>query len=197
MGRSTPEGFAVHEGRLVGHSEGALIGLAARDAKFNAFVSLCGTGRPPQEVLRGQLKKGLSDDLYKRSDAIITELEGGRAAKDVPKELAALFRPSAQPFLVSLFRNDPARLASAIRGPLLVVSGSTDIQVSVADAKRLAEANPAAKAVTVDGMNHVLKSVAGTHRLLQLPSYSDPSLPLHPKLVPALAEFLKLSLGGR
>jgi uncharacterized protein len=102
-----------------------------------------------------------------------------------------------QPYLISVFKNDPAKLAAALRAPLLIVSGSTDIQVSDADAKQLAEANPKAKLVTVDGMNHVLKSVKQTHRLLQLPSYSDPSLPLHPELMPALVTFLKVSLSGK
>ena len=90
-----------------GHSEGALIGLiAARDAKFDAFVSLCGPGRPLQEVLREQLKKNLSDDLYAKSDAIITELEAGRTVKDVPKDLNSLFRSSVQPYLISTFKYD-------------------------------------------------------------------------------------------
>ena len=34
------------------------------------------------------------------------------------------------------FKNDPAKFAAEVKGPLLVVSGSTDIQVSAADAKR-------------------------------------------------------------
>src|SRR5262249_36126386 len=83
----------------IGHSEGSLVGLvAAKDTKLDAFVSLCGPGRPLQDVLREQLKKNLSDELYKRSDEIITELEAGRAVKDSPKELVALFRPSVQPY---------------------------------------------------------------------------------------------------
>jgi pimeloyl-ACP methyl ester carboxylesterase len=176
----------------VGHSEGALIGLiAARDVKFDAFVSLCGAGRPLQDILREQLKKNLSADLYAQSDAILTELEAGRAVKETPKELVTLFRPSVQPYLISEFKYDPAKLAAGITAPLLVVSGSTDIQVSAADAKRLGGANPKAKVVTIEGMNHVLKSVKETDRLLQLPSYADPSLPLHPKLVPVLVAFLK------
>jgi uncharacterized protein len=182
----------------IGHSEGALIGLvAAKDAKFDAFVSLCGPGRPMQELLREQLKKGLPADLYKQSDAIITELEAGRTVTDTPKSLAALFRPSVQPYLISMFRQDPAKLAAKLGGSVQVVSGSTDIQVSAADAKRLGEANPKAKVVTVEGMNHVLKLVKETNRLLQLPSYADPSLPLHPKLVPEVAGFLKRSLRGK
>ena len=181
----------------IGHSEGALIGLvAAKEAKFDAYVSLCGPGRPLQEVLREQLKKGLSDELYKQSDAVITELEAGRIVKDSPPALAALFRPSVQPFLISVFKRDSAKLAAGLGVPLLVVSGSTDIQVSAADAKRLGEMTKA-QVVTVEGMNHVLKAVKGTERAEQLPSYADPALPLHPKLVPALVGFLKPALGGK
>jgi pimeloyl-ACP methyl ester carboxylesterase len=183
---------------LIGHSEGALIGLiAAKDAKPDAYVSLCGPGRPLQEVLREQLKKNLPEDLYKASDTIVADLEAGREVKDVPKGLASLFRPSVQPFLISAFKHDPAKLVAEFSGPVLVVSGSTDIQVSSADAKRLGGGNAKAKVVTVDGMNHVLKVVEGTHRVLQLASYSDPTLPLHPKLVPELAVFLKETLGGK
>lgn len=181
-----------------GHSEGSLIGLvAARDAKFDAFVSLCGMGRTYPELLRGQLKENLPGELYKQSDAIITELSAGRAVKDVPKDLASLFRPSVQPFLISAFRHDPAKLVAGVACPLLVVAGSTDIQATPEDAKRLGEANPRAKVVTVRGMNHVLKSVGVTNRLLQTPSYLDPSLPLHPRLVLEVGGFLKATLAGK
>jgi pimeloyl-ACP methyl ester carboxylesterase len=183
---------------FIGHSEGALIGLiAAKDAKFDAFVSLCGPGRPLQDVLREQLKKNLSDDLFKQSDAIITELEAGRTVKDVPKDLVTLFRPNVQPYLVSEFKHDPAKLAKGVAVPFLIVSGSTDIQVSAADAKCLAGAAAKAKLVTVNDMNHVLKVVKGTNQLVQFPSYFDPALPLHPELVPALVEFLKGSMLGK
>ncbi|MBN9119941.1 MAG: alpha/beta fold hydrolase [Planctomycetes bacterium] len=181
---------------FIGHSEGSLVGLiAAREAKFDAFVSLCGPARPYQDGLRDQLKRTLSDDLYKRSDAIIAELAAGRTVKDPPKELAALFRPSVQPFLISQFKYDPAKLAAELKAPLLVVAGSTDIQVPASDAQLFAKANPKAKVVTIDEMNHVLKAAKEGNRLAQLASYYDRSLPLHPKLVPALAEFLKSSLG--
>lgn len=182
----------------VGHSEGALIGLIAqKDAKFDAFVSLCGPGRPLQTVLREQLKKNLPAAQFEQSDAIIRELEAGRAVKDVPKDLVVLFRPSVQPYLVSMFRYDPAKLAAGAAAPLLVVSGSTDIQVTAADAKCLGDANARARVVTLAEMNHVLKVVAKLDRLAQLPSYLDPALPLHPKLLPALVGFLKPALAGR
>jgi pimeloyl-ACP methyl ester carboxylesterase len=183
---------------FIGHSEGSLIGqIAAKDAKFDAFVSLCGPGRPLQEVLREQLKKGLSDELYKQSDAVLSELEAGRTVKDTPKELASLFRPSVQPFLISVFKYDPAKLAKEMKEPLLIVSGSTDIQILATDAKRLADANAKAKSVTIDEMNHVLKAIKETNRIAQLATYMDASVPLHPKLMPELVEFFKQSLSGK
>lgn len=183
---------------FIGHSEGALIGLvAAKDAKFDAFVSLCGMGRTYPELLREQLKKALPEELYKASDEVITELSAGRTVKEPPKELAALFRPSVQPYLISAFKHAPAKLIADVGCPVLVVAGSTDIQVLAEDAKRLGEANPKAKVVTVKGMNHVLKSVDSTEKLLQMPSYADGSLPLHPRLVYEVGVFLKQSLAGK
>jgi pimeloyl-ACP methyl ester carboxylesterase len=182
----------------IGHSEGALIGLIAQKAaQFDAVVLLCGPGRPLQDVLRDQLKKNLPADLYKESETIISALVAGNTVPNPPKTLAALFRPSVQPYLISSFQYDPARLIAEITRPVLVVSGSTDIQVGAVDAKRLGEANPKATVVTIKGMNHVLKAVEGMHQLLQLPSYNDPSLPLHPKLVPTLSDFFRQSLGRK
>jgi pimeloyl-ACP methyl ester carboxylesterase len=187
-GRFTKVGY-------VGHSEGSLIGLlAAKGAKPDAFVSLCGPGRRLTEVLREQLKKNLPKDLYERSDTIIAELEAGRTVKEVPAALTALFRPSVQPFLISAFRLDPEKLAAAYPGPLLVVGGTADIQVPVGDGRRLAAAKPGARLVVLDGMSHVLKAVRGTARLDQVAAYSDPSVPLHPKLADEVAGFLKSAL---
>lgn len=183
---------------FIGHSEGALIGLiAAKEAKFDAYVSLCGPGRPLQDVLREQLQKNLPKDLFEQSTTIIAELEAGREVKETPKTLAPLFRPSVQPYLISTFKHDPAKLIAAFDRPVLIVSGSTDIQVSAEDAKRLGDANAKARTAAIAGMNHVLKAVEGKVQLAQLPSYWDPTLPLHPKLMPELSTFLKQSLGGK
>jgi pimeloyl-ACP methyl ester carboxylesterase len=181
---------------IVGHSEGALIGLlAAKDAKPDAFVSLCGPGRKLADVTREQLKARVPKEMYESALPVIAELEAGRTVKDPPAALGALFRPSVQPYVISLFSHDPAALAAAYPGPLLAITGTTDIQISVGDGERLAAARPGVRHVAIDGMNHILKSVAKTELAAQLPSYGDPSLPLHPKLVGEVAAFLRASLG--
>jgi fermentation-respiration switch protein FrsA (DUF1100 family) len=73
--------------------------------------------------------------------------------------------------------------------PVLIVQGTTDIQVSPADANRLIEGNPRAKLLLIDGMNHVLKMVPN-ERDKQVSSYSDPTLPVNPELVSAIGKFV-------
>ena len=185
---------------LVGHSEGALIALlAAGEAKPDAIVSLCGPGRRLGEVLREQLANApraqLPPDLHDASRMILSELETGATVKEPPVLLASLFRPSVQPYLISALRPDPAALAKAYPGPLLAVTGTTDIQVPTADGGRLAAARPGVRHVSVAGMNHVLKAVPTTDRAVQLRVYTDPSAPLHPGLVGPVADFLRDALG--
>lgn len=182
---------------FIGHSEGSLIGaVAGANAKFDAFVSLCGPGRRFTELLREQLQR-LPKELYEKCDAIITDLEAGKQVKDTPKELAALFRPSVQPYLISTFKPDPAKELAALTCPILVVSGDTDIQVMEADSKLLAGCKKGVKAVRLEAMNHVLKEVKETDPKVQLAAYTDPKLPLHPKLLDELIRFLKAELAAK
>jgi fermentation-respiration switch protein FrsA (DUF1100 family) len=90
-----------------------------------------------------------------------------------------------------MFRHDPAKLASSLTVPLLIVQGERDIQVSVADARALAAAQPKAKLVLVPTMNHVLKDVGTDDRAANLATYADPSLPVDGTLVDAIVEFVK------
>jgi pimeloyl-ACP methyl ester carboxylesterase len=183
---------------MIGHSEGSLVGLlAAKDAKPEVFVSLCGPGRPFADLVREQMKASFPAEMYAASEPIIAELEAGRPVKDVPDKLKFIFRPSVQPYLLSLFKHDPAKLAAEYPSRLLVISGSTDIQVPTADGKRLAGDNSRARWVTIEGMNHILKPVATTDRAVQVPSYTDAALPLHPKLVGEVVAFLKPAVGEK
>jgi pimeloyl-ACP methyl ester carboxylesterase len=174
---------------VVGHSEGALIGLeAAGKAKLDAFVSLCGPGEPLATIMRAQLKKALSKEKYEAADKAIAELGAGREPKEYPKDLASLFRPSVQPYVISMFRPDPAKLIADLKCPVLVVGGAADVQVPVEQAKKLAEANKKAKLVVIDKMSHTLKLVEKPDD--QKAAYTDPKRPLAPGLVDTLAEFL-------
>lgn len=178
---------------IIGHSEGALIGLlAAKRAPADAYVSLAGVGRKMHEVLREQLKKNLPANLNEKSDKIIDELVAGRMVADPPKELISLYRPSVQPFLISKLKYEPAKDLAGLEIPTLIVQGTTDVQTMVEDAKALAAAKKDAKLVTIDGMNHMLKHA--TTQLEQIKAYTDPSMPIEPKLVDEVGGFLRQAL---
>jgi pimeloyl-ACP methyl ester carboxylesterase len=178
---------------IAGHSEGSLIGMiAARKCGAAGFISLEGAGFPAADILRTQLKTRLPADLNAKSEAILKSLEAGKTVEDTPPQLNALYRASVQPYLISWFKYDPAKEIGELRIPILVVQGTTDIQVSIDDAKRLAAANPRAKLVVIEGMNHILKMVSGDLQA-QIPAYGNPKLQLSEKLTPELVQFVRRS----
>ncbi len=176
---------------IVGHSEGSLIGMVASQGKnADGFVSLAGAGRPAGQIILDQVRPQLPPDLMRSAEEIVAALEAGKDAASVPPSLNALFRPSVQPYIKSWFQYDPAREMAKLSIPVLIAQGTTDIQVSVEEAKLLAKAKPSAQLLIVEGMNHVLKQVP-SERDQQIRSYSDPSLQIVPQLVNDTAKFVK------
>ena len=177
---------------LIGHSEGALIALAAADDHADSIcglVLLSGAGRPAGVVLREQLARGLAEPMKTEAFDILSELEAGRAVADTPPGLASLFRPSVQPYLMSWLPLDPVALIAAWDGPVLIGQGTTDIQVTVVDAETMAAARPDARLVLWEGVNHVLKT-APAERAANVATYADPDLPLAPGIVEDVADFI-------
>jgi fermentation-respiration switch protein FrsA (DUF1100 family) len=145
---------------IAGHSEGAVIALlAANRTKLCGVISLEGPGRRLGENLRDQIDRALGDPLRSQADTIITELEAGRYVATVDPALASLFRPSVQPYQMSVLRTDPAAAAKNFHGPLLIVQGTKDAKVTMADFQRLVEARPDAQTLVVPDMIHPLKVI--------------------------------------
>ena len=83
--------------------------------------------------------------------------------------------------------------------PVLIVQGTHDLQVPLAEADLLLKAQPAAQLVKIDGMNHVMK-ITPAGREEQMSSYTNPSLPLAPGVISAIADFInaaRVSLPSR
>lgn len=120
---------------LVGHSEGGLIAMMASASTPPAgLVLFAAPGRPPADILRMQLSN-LPEQLHGQAFDILSELEAGRYVSDVPAQLAALFRPSVQPFVISLLEARPAETLASVDTPVMIVGGGTDLQVGEADFK--------------------------------------------------------------
>lgn len=181
---------------LIGHSEGGLIALAAAAESPEGvcgLVLVAAPGRPLGEVIRGQMRANpFNAPLLPAAEAAIDALTAGKRVDPatLPQPLLPLFNPAVQGFLMSAFALDPAALAAKVKLPLLIVQGCKDIQVPVADAERLAAANPAAKLAVLPGVNHVLKDAGGDSRADNVATYAAPDLPLGTGVVATIAGFI-------
>jgi uncharacterized protein len=176
---------------LLGHSQGGLVAtLAAPEVKTAGLVLLSSPGRSFGALLQEQLAAAPMDAKLKADAlAIVKDLEAGKTPSDVPPGLQRLFRPSVQPFLISLMNIDPAAELAALKTPTLIVSGGHDLQVAEIDYQRLTAARPDATAVRIPDMNHVLTD-APAARKPNLATYANPNLPLAPGLANAVTGFI-------
>ena len=185
---------------VIGHSEGSLIGLiAARQAKADAFVSIAGVARSAGQVLRDQLRPqiGSMTALWQQNESILADLEAGKTIEPLPSPLstipglASLYRASVQPYLISWFKYTPAAEIAKLPVPVLILQGTTDIQVNPDEARALKAAAPSAALLIIEGMNHVMKHVADPAPAQQIASYSDPALPIVPEVPDAIVKFIR------
>jgi uncharacterized protein len=180
---------------LLGHSEGGLVALAAAqdNPDICGLLLIAAPGRRLSDVLRAQLAANpanapLMDDAL----GAIAALEAGQSV-DVSSfhpALKPLFNPQVQGFLISAFAYDPAALLAAYDGPALIVDGAKDLQVLPVDGDRLAAARDGVSRVQVKDMNHVLKIVTANGAGANVAAYADPTLPVAPDLVDAVAGFV-------
>lgn len=176
---------------LVGHSEGGVLAFMAGRGGTAPLVLLCAPGRPLGAILREQMAKpAIPEDLRTRTEEILHVLEAGGGVTEVDPRLAALFRPSVQPFLRSALAVDPAALARAHAGRLMVVGGGRDVQVGRVDFDVVMAARPDATPLWDARMAHTLKRV-GDEADAPARAYADPTLPLAPGLAAAIAAFVK------
>ena len=175
---------------ILGHSEGSLIGMiAAQNSEVDKFISLAGVGTPAGEIIREQLKPQ-PPFVLEQSLPILEKLEKGETVAEVPPMLFSLFRPSVQPYLISWFRYDPRQELAKLNKPVLIIQGTTDLQVGVADAEKLANATKRAELRILEGMNHILKE-AESDRTKNIATYSMADLPLKTDLVKSVIEFIR------
>ena len=177
---------------FLGHSEGASLALiaAGQGAPVFGVIHVSGLGRRTSEVLREQLSRQFDSVTLVRYDTAMKHYLLGEQPADVPPQLAMLFVPVNRTFMGSMMAFDPPAAIRAVRQPVLIVQGQTDLQARVVDAERLHAARPDAKLVVIPSANHVLKQVTDTTLPGQLPSYQNPGLPIMPEVVNAIADWI-------
>lgn len=180
---------------FAGHSEGGLIALAAAHNQDGicGVILIAAPGRNLADVMYEQIHANPANAvIFADADRGLAELRTGKKVdvSAMHPALQGLFAPQVQGYLIDIFSYDPAALAKSLKQPILVISGGRDIQVASADAAVLAAAQPMAKMVTIDDMTHTLKRVSTDDQAANLATYSNPSLPVMPELVDAIAAFV-------
>ena len=181
---------------LLGHSEGGLVALQAAQTPTGicGLVLVSAVGRPFGTVLREQLRANpFNAPVLDPALATIESLEAGKrvSAATLPAPLQRLFGDAIQGYLIDLFSHDPAKLVANVKLPVLIVQGTRDIQVSVADAEALKAAQPKAVLALLPGVNHVLKPVASDDRAANIATYGDATLAIAPGVAEAVAGFVR------
>ncbi len=175
---------------VLGHSEGSLVGmLAIRDQPVKAYISVAGAGRSADIVVTEQMKaypKFIQDNFKRMLDS----LKRGKFTDNIDPKLYPIARPDIQPYLLSWFRYSPAREIKKAKIPVLIVQGTTDLQVPVTDADLLKKAKSDAVLLLIPNMNHILKE-APADKEQNTATYSKPDLPLKPELVTGIVNFIK------
>lgn len=179
---------------LLGHSEGALmVSLAAQGRRdVCGLILVSGMGRRMGEVLREQLKSNPANaPLLDQAFAALDELEAGRRVDvtNLHPALQQLFYPEVQSYLMSVLGVDPVEALRRAGKDTLILQGDRDLQVSIADARKLDSA-PKTRLRIIDGMNHVLKE-APEDAARNMATYADPNLPLANDLVTRIRRFVR------
>lgn len=206
--RQRPEVNSARVG-IVGHSEGGLIALQlgknltqSKEAP-KTLVLLATGGRTLDVVIREQLAYVLPQQLPDK-EQVNTYLDAADRAiaqvkknltlpTDMPAGLASLFNPTITRLLYAYFTIDPAPLATAFPGPVLVAQGNKDTQISAErDAPRLIKALQQRK-----GDKSELLIIPDAGHLLQDPTAKPANLPkVAPTLLDKLAAWLPSTLNG-
>jgi pimeloyl-ACP methyl ester carboxylesterase len=187
---------------LVGHSEGAGVGLLAtrRTGRVRGLVLIAGVGTKGADLILEQQKHIL--DASKLSDAdkaakielqkkIQAAVLSGKGLDDIPAELR---RQVESPWFASFLSFDPAPLVAKLDQPILVIQGALDTQVPPHHAEKLgAMANarknaPKTEVVIVPGINHLLVP-ARTGEVSEYPTLTDRTI--SPEITKKIAGWLK------
>lgn len=170
---------------LIGHSEGALIAelAAGGNRDICGIVTLAGVGRGMDIGWREAMSRALPPDQQQRVGEALDAIKAGRMVADLPPVMMGALRPSIQPYITSVFAQDPAALLRGLKVPVLILQGDADTNVTVADAKALAGARPDATLKIMPNVNHSLRIAK-----------DDPGIgpgPLAPGITETIAAFMK------
>ena len=148
-------------------------------------------GRSLAEVLHEQFARQADSATVVAIDSAFARFLRGDETGEVPAIARPVLVPMYRNFLRSLAAYDPPGEARRFSGRLLILQGTTDVQVTLQDAELIQAAQPRATLVRLEGVNHVLKSIETMDLQTQMKTYRDPALPLAAPVVPAIVRWIE------
>ena len=173
---------------VIGHSEGALIGMIASKLIADSFISIAGAGEDYLSLIQRQLSVQ-PPYVKSMSDPIIEKLKNKELVDSVPPLLNSLLNKTVQNYLIDASSYDPKEEISKLDIPVLIVQGSNDIQIEIKDAQLLHNAATISRLEIIQGMNHVFRQ-APENRLLNMQTYGNPELSIDDSLVNLIVDFI-------
>lgn len=173
---------------VIGHSEGALIGMIASKSLVDNFISIAGPGEDYLTVIKRQLSNR-APYIKAMSDPIINQLKKNKLVDSVPPLLNNLFAPNLQTFLIDASSHDPVVEISKLKIPVLIIQGTNDVQITVNDAEILHAAASESRLEIIEGMNHVLRQ-ASENFLLNIQTYGNSDLPIEELVIKLISTFI-------
>ena len=175
---------------LAGHSEGSLVAmLAAQRETVNGYISIAGAGESINKIIVWQYQQQFPKTALV-VDSLFERLKNNLTLDTVPKLLMSIFRPSLQRYISSWMKYDPAIEIAKLTVPVLIMQGTTDLQVTIEQSEYLKNAKPKSKYVLIEEMNHILK-LAPKNREKNIATYNQENLPLHSDVVKIICSFIK------
>ncbi|MBW2960816.1 alpha/beta fold hydrolase [Mesonia aestuariivivens] len=174
---------------IIGHSQGSLVGMVAAQNNADGFISIAGAGQPIDSVIVEQIGRQMPG-LKESARESFNELRKKGKSKDFNPGLASLFKKSVQPFMASWMNYDPQQEIKKLTIPVLLVNGDQDLQVNLEEAKKLKAAQPRAKLVIIEDMNHIFRIIDKNDDIANQKSYNEPQLPISKELVTQISNFI-------
>jgi len=174
---------------VLGHSEGSLIGIiASNKSDADAYISVAGLAKSADSLLMEQLT-AMPNVTKEEVSQILEKIRNNELAVVKNPDLQSIFRFSVQPYISSWIAYLPKEEIAKLTIPTLIIHGTTDIQVDVSEAEKLAKASSNSKLVIIDGMNHILKN-APADTLKNSATYTNSKLPLNNKFCEEIVSFV-------
>jgi dienelactone hydrolase len=184
---------------VLGHSLGGMLvpRIGQRGAPIAGFIIMAGTTRPLEDVILEQVEYlaqvdgQLTDDENMQIAQIrdqVQMVKSSALSKDTPSQLLPLGVPAA--YWLDLRGYDPAREATKLTRPTLILQGERDYQVTMQDFQRWQEALTSYDTVCFKrfpALNHLFMSGKGK----STPAEYDEPGHVHESVISTIAEWIR------